>query len=209
LVGYPDEVVLRYLTEHPADLLLMGAFHDRGASSATAIGPTVQRLVQHAPSSIWVVKGHHPVFRRMLACVALDDTVVVDVAARLAHALGAELTVLHVVTPVEMPALAGVEPGEAQEMALSVDQALSQGAPLSVAVQGWLGQLEMHGVPRDALVLERGPAPDSILRMARDGGYDLVVVGSQSGPGYFLGSVANSAVLYAPQSVLVVRTRAH
>lgn len=206
LVGYPDEVILRYVAEHPTDLLFMGAFHDRGASSATAVGPTVQRLVQHAPTSVWVVKGHHPLLRRILACVALDDTVVIDVAAPLAQLVGAELTVLHVAPPATARP-AGAEAGEAHETPFTVERALSEGAPLSAAVAGWVRQLERHGVERDALVLERGSAPEAILQMAREGSYDLVVVGSQSGPGYFLGSVANSVVMYAPQSVLVVRTR--
>lgn len=206
LVGYSDEVILRYLAEHPTDLLFMGAFHDRGATSVTAVGPTVQRLTRYAPTSVWVMKGHYPVWQRILACVAPDDTIVLDVAAPLAQRLGAELTVLHVAP--RAAAGAGTEAGEARETALSVDQALSQETPLSPVVAGWVRQLEKHGVERDALVLERGSAPEVILRMAREGGYDLVVVGSQSGPGYFLGSVANSVVLHAPQSVLVVRTRA-
>jgi nucleotide-binding universal stress UspA family protein len=56
-------------------------------------------------------------------------------------------------------------------------------------------------------MLERGSAAEAILKTAHDGSYDVIVVGSQSGPGQFLGSVANSVVRYAEQSVLVVRTR--
>ncbi len=55
--------------------------------------------------------------------------------------------------------------------------------------------------------LRSGSVPETILRVAHDGGFDLIVVGSQSGPGHFLGSVANGVVRYAEQSVLIVRTR--
>ena len=39
------------------------------------------------------------------------------------------------------------------------------------------------------------------------GDYDLIITGSQSGAGHFLGSVANAIVRFAEQSVLIVRTR--
>ena len=48
--------------------------------------------------------------------------------------------------------------------------------------------------------------PDAILEVIHDDDQDLVVVGSQSGPGHFLGSVSNAVVRFAEQSVLIVRT---
>jgi nucleotide-binding universal stress UspA family protein len=206
-VGYADEEMLQWLAKQPTDLLVMGALQDRGASSSTAIGSTAQRVVQHAPTSIWMVKGHRRALRRILACVAVDDTVVVDVAAQLARAKGAELAVLHVVPPTAASYLSAL-PGEgAMSTPLALDEVMAQGTHLSALLQGWSSQLEKQGVNQDALVLERGTVPESILRAARDGNFDLIVVGSQSGPGHFLGSVANGVVRYAEQSVLVVRTR--
>ncbi len=99
LVGYADEVLLQYLAKNPTDLLVIGAFQDRGAGSTTAIGATAQRLVQHAPTSVLMFKGHRPRINKILACVAVDDKVVVDVAAQLARATHAELRLLHVVPP--------------------------------------------------------------------------------------------------------------
>lgn len=208
LVGYPDEVILQHLVKHPTDLFIMGAFQDRGAGSSTAIGPTAQRLMQHAPTSVWMDKGRRGELRRVLACVAVDDLVVVDVAAQLARAVGAELSVLHVVPPSAASYLAALAADdERSDSSLAVTQALGQGTHLSTVLQGWIGQLEREGIGQDALMLERGTPAETILKVAHDGGYDLIVVGSQSGPGKFLGSVANSVVRFAQQSVMVVRTR--
>jgi nucleotide-binding universal stress UspA family protein len=208
LVGYADEVILQYLGKNPADLFIMGAFQDRGAGSSTAIGPTAQRLMQHAPTSVWMDKGRRAELRRVLACVAVDDQVVVDVAAQLARAVGAELSILHVVPPSAASYLATLAANdEHADSSLAVTHALSQGTHLSTVLQGWIGQLEREGMGQDALLLERGTPAETILKVAHDGGYDLIVVGSQSGPGKFLGSVANSVVRFAQQSVMVVRTR--
>ncbi len=95
----------------------------------------------------------------------------------------------------------------AQTLRKTFDEVMAQGTHLSTLLHGWSAQLEKQGVSQDALMLERGTVPESILRTAHEGNFDLIIVGSQSGPGHFLGSVANGVVRYAEQSVLVVRTR--
>jgi nucleotide-binding universal stress UspA family protein len=209
LVGYADELILRHLNKEPADMLYMGAFQDRGAGSATAIGPTAQRLAQHAPASLYMFKGHGQPVRRILACVAVDDSVVVDVAAELARATKAELQVLHVMPPAVASYLA---PSPLHDAGLDDDipvtGMLEQGTHLAEKLHQWMEQLENRGLqPAEAMILKRGSVPETVLKAAHEGRYDLIVVGSQSGPGHFLGSVANSIVRYAEQSVLVVRTR--
>lgn len=208
LVGYADEVLLQWLSQEPTDLLIMGPFHDRGAMAATAIGSTAQRVVRHAPTSVWIVKGHRKRLRRILACVAVDDTVVVDVAAQLARATDAELTVLHVVPPSAASYLSPQAGDESLSTPLALEEVMAQGTHLSNLLHGWSAQLQREGLSQDVLMLERGTVPETILHTAHDGHYDLVIVGSQSGPGHFLGTVANGVVRFAEVPVLVVRTRA-
>ncbi len=207
LVGFADEVLLEWLSSEPTDLLIMGPFHDRGAIAATAIGQTAQQVVQHAPTSVWMVKGHRKRLRRILACVAVDDTVVVDVAVQLARATDADLTVLHVVPPSAASYLSPMAGDEPLSASLSLEEVMAQGTHLSTLLHGWSAQLERQGMSQDVLMLERGTVPESILRTAHDGHYDLVIVGSQSGPGHFLGSVANGVVRFSEVPVLLVRTR--
>jgi nucleotide-binding universal stress UspA family protein len=202
LVGYPDEELLQYVAEHDVDLLVTGAFHDKGAGSAMAIGPTVQRVVQHAPTSVLITKGQKRAFRRVLACAAVDDLTAVDVAAQFARALGAELHLLHVVPPSAASYLTSEE-----TQAIALEDAVNQGTRLSTAAKEWIDRLQEQQYGRDAIIIRPGNVPEAILDAAQRGDYDLVVVGSQSGPGHFLGSVANAVARFAEQSVLVVRTR--
>lgn len=206
LVGYADEVLLEYLTRNPVDVLCIGAFHDRGAGSTTAIGPTAQRLVQYAPTSVLMYKGHRSHFRRILACLAVDDAEVVDVAAHLARATGSDLSLLHVIPP---SAASYLSPANSEETGasgtISLSAVLSQGTRLSSILSSWISQLEEYGIGQDAMLVQQGSVPEAILKTAHEGAYDLIIVGSHSSPGHFLGSVANGVVRYAEQSVLLLR----
>ncbi|MCB0130988.1 MAG: universal stress protein [Caldilineaceae bacterium] len=202
LVGYADEELLQYTAKNSVDLLIIGAFQDRGAGSAAAIGPTAQRIVQHASTSVLVVKGRKREFRTILACVAIDDMVAVDVAAQLAKATNAELQLVHVVPPSAASYLASADSPN-----IDLDDVLSQETRLSEVVKAWLVKLENRGFGRQNIMLRRGNVPEAILDIAHEFNHDLVVVGSQSGPGHFLGSVSNAVVRFAEQSVLIVRTR--
>ncbi|MCZ7575046.1 MAG: universal stress protein [Ardenticatenaceae bacterium] len=57
------------------------------------------------------------------------------------------------------------------------------------------------------LLVERvGALPEAILEKAREGAFDLIVVGRHPRPESFLGSIADCVVRYSPRSVLLVRT---
>lgn len=203
LTGYPDETIVQHLRKTPADLLVIGAFGDRG-TTRFLIGPTAQRLVQHAPTSVWVVKGDQPAFGKILACTAVGDEIVVDVAAQLASALGAKLQLLHAVPPsaamyLTLPDVINIPP----------DEVMQQDTPLAQYLRTCVSKLEALGLDGDVVKIRRGPAPDIIFQEARVGNFDLIVVGSQTGPvqdRYFIGSIADRVVKHAHRSVLVVRT---
>lgn len=203
LVGYADEEVLQFVGKNQPDLLVIGAFQDRGAGSTAAIGPTAHRIVQHASTSVLMVKGRKARFRSILACVAIDDMVAVDVAAQLARAADAKLQIAHVVPPSAASYLASADDAE-----IPLDEVLAQDTRLSDVLKTWLVKLENQGFGRENVLIRRGNVPEAILTLTHGQGHDLIVVGSQSGPGHFLGSVSNAVVRFAEQSVLIVRTRA-
>ncbi len=202
LVGYADEVLLNYLHEHPCNLLIVGAFADRGAGGAHSVGPTAHRLVQEAPLSVLLVKGHRHALRKILICAGVEDEAIVKAGAQLAQALGASLHLLHVAPPSATPYLP-----ESGSNTVNVDAALAQGTRLSSVLHEWEATLKAHGFDRSAIMVQPGSAPEVILQRTRDDDYDLVVIGSDSSPGHFPGSVANTVVRFADQSVLLVRVR--
>jgi nucleotide-binding universal stress UspA family protein len=137
--------------------------------------------------------------RRALTLLAADAEVtilsVVDVRSEVAVGgtglLGAE--------PLAMPM---ADPSVAAEL----DEALTEGA--RDAVQRTLGALG-GDVRADVLVAHGDPATE-IVRVAEDGGYDAIVVGSH-GSGFvkrvLVGSVSGHVVHHATCPVLVVRQR--
>ena len=201
LVGIANEVFLQHLKKNPADLVIVGHFGDRITSTQrTAIGTTAQRLLQNAPTSLLIVKGPTPNVKKILACTAIGDDVVVKTAAHLANAVGAPLRLLHVIPPTDV--LAEIYP-EKSVIPLSAAMGLSKDhASYLKQSQSTLTSL---GFDKEALVIHHGPVAATILQEARTGNFDLIVVGSQSGPGHFVGSIANQVVRHADQSVLVVR----
>lgn len=201
LVGYTDEVILTYLAGNPVDLLVVGAFHDRGAGATQAIGATAHRLVQQAPTSVLLMKGEQSKIQRILVAAALDDDVVVKVATNLAKHLGAQLDLVHVLPKPTVSYLAGDESKE-----LTIETTLAQNTNLSSVVRNWISQLKQANVGEEQIHLYHGETLQTILDFARNDTYDLLIAGSQSGPGHFLGSVANGIVQFANQSVLLVRT---
>lgn len=203
LIGFADEAIVDYLATTPVDLLVIGAFGDRGTTRFLT-GSTAQRLVLHASPSVLMVKDQRPAFGKILACTAIGDEVVVDVAAQLARALAAELRLLHVVPPtaamyMAVPDVTHVPP----------DEVLSQDSPLARHLARCVTSLEAVGLDADSLTVRRGAVPDVIFEEARAGAFDLIAVGSRAGhlrDRYFIGRTADRVTRHAHRSVLVVRT---
>jgi nucleotide-binding universal stress UspA family protein len=228
LVGRTDIVLERYLSEHPVDLLVIGGFKDRDAGASAHIGLTAQQVVRHIPMSVLVAKGYTPKLRRLLAFVASNDEAVIEVAAQWASALNADLRLLHVMPPVERqpepvsPRLADMPLNEIlarglfrQEKSSLADEittvpleaALADETPVARFLQATLFRMDAEGLEPSALLLRRGPTVRTVLYIADQEKADLIIVGSQSEPGFFLDSVASDVVQLATCSVLVVRTK--
>lgn len=141
-------------------------------------------------------------------CCAVDfspcSQVALEEAATLAARSGARLTIVHVYSP-------------PRAATLSADMLASSPADLEAEVLGGLERpmselrTEAEGIVGrervETLLLAGNPA-EEIARLATDGRYDLVVVGTHGRTGVkrlVLGSVAEHVVRTSPVSVLVVR----
>jgi nucleotide-binding universal stress UspA family protein len=198
LVGYAKEVIQEQLSLRDTDLLIISHFSEQTATKSSAIDTTVQGLVQHAPTSVIIAKGIRPAFKRILACTAIGDETVVEVAAQFAKKVGATLRLLHVL-PTDSAA-----PLNKKQNYIQLDKALRD-SKAGGYLKRSLSTLQRLGFEKETMVIRRGSAPNNILQEARTGRFDMIVVGSQSGPGHFLGSIANHVVRHAEQSVFVVR----
>jgi len=134
-------------------------------------------------------------------CCAVDfsdpSRAALEEACALARRTGAELTLLHVWDP----------HAPSPEVLLAK---LEQAAPeLEARLASWARDAGARtGGGSARTVLLTGPAAGEIVRFARDGGFDLVVMATHGRSGLarvLLGSVAEQVVREASCSVLVVR----
>ena len=203
LIGYADEEILEYASKHPADLIVIGAFGDRGATRFL-IGSTAYRIVKHAPTSVLLVKDHPRQLQNFLLCTAGPDLTVVEVGGRLAKRVGAQVTLLHVL-PITVAMYLTIEDAVHIPLQALAEENVVRSKQLQEAVQ----HLRDVGVQGDVIV-RRGYLPDTIFDVAQETKADLLVVGSQAHERhsrFLLGSVTDRVVKHAHRSVLVVRTR--
>jgi nucleotide-binding universal stress UspA family protein len=125
-----------------------------------------------------------------------------DRALTLAERMGASVDVLHVweppphLEPYVMDMVPGAPAGELETMVLAQEGRL---------LHEWLEPYRSGPIPLHPY-LERGPAADTILRVAASG-YDLVVMGTHGRTGLarlFMGSVAQKVAARASCPVMTV-----
>lgn len=203
LIGHADEEIIRYASEHPADLIVIGAFGDRGATRFL-IGSTAYRIIKHAPTSVLLVKDHPQQPQRFLLCTAGPDSTVVEVGGRLAKALNARVALLHVL-PITVAMYLTIEDDVLVPLSELAEENVARARQLQESVQR-LRDIDVHG----EVIVRRGYLPDTIFDVAQEAKMDLIVVGSQAHADrsrFLLGSVTDRVVKFAHHSVLVVRTR--
>lgn len=205
LVGYTDETILEYLDKYPVDLLVVGAFRDRGAGSPKVIGGTAQRIVHQAPAPVLVVKGRLSPLEKLLVCADLDDDRLVTLAAEFAQRIGASLTLLHVMPPVSSADTGKASVGDAPGAAVPLDEAMTQGSQLAGALKTWQAELARHNLEPTQIRVRRGAVTETILELVQTEQPDLIMVGSRSGPGHFHNTNASRIVSFAEQPVWVMR----
>ena len=123
-------------------------------------------------------------------------------AADLARQSNAALSVLHVFEP------SAVATGEMQ---VAVPELLDATAKeLERKLAGWKREAERLGAPSVEQAVVSGQAPHAIAAFAKEGGFDLVVMGTHGRTGFrhlVIGSVAERVIREAHCPVLVVRAR--
>lgn len=145
-------------------------------------------------------------FEKILLCSDGSDTALraAEAAAALAKRLGVELTVLHVAqAPAMLPSSLTMLPASTSPMIiaelLEVDHESARVPTVAV--------LEEAGVGFN-FVETSGDVADAILHCAKEGGFDLIVLGSRglgAVKSFFLGSVSSRVTQHAPCAVLIVK----
>lgn len=213
--GHPREEVTRWAGEHPADLVVLGAFGE-GGSFVGGLGSTTRRFLQAATQPVAVVRDFdpRPKVRKILVAVDLgkETQEVLRVALGFALQQGASVEMLHVIPSPLIHDTNGIlkkalkySPEKVMESSRKTINALFERA---------VGALELPFAFREAakthlstLMIESGDPGEVIAQRAYDGGYDLLVVGANNRqpPGKrSLGRVAERVLVEAGAHVMVV-----
>ncbi len=141
-------------------------------------------------------------FQKVL--IAVDDNPIAahaaDVGAELAHALGAEVALIHVIDPALAVAPdAGIP---AEELALLARREAARViADFRVRIPAGLSVLQFT---------PQGPPGEEIVKAAQDWPADVIVIGSHGRGGLtraLVGSVAETVMRHSPCPVLTVRAK--
>ncbi|HEY74642.1 MAG TPA: universal stress protein [Thermoflexia bacterium] len=203
--GDPAGRILAEIREDAYDLVAVGA-NRRPDLARRLLGSVSTQIVARAPISVLIGRPKRRGVKRVLICTGGLDIAepVIQVGAWLAEATGARATLLHVLGPVpEM--YAGLE--EFQE---TLPELLRTDTPIARHLRNGAGILTQHRLKAE-LRIRQGVAAEEILLEAREGDYDLVVVGASETAGrlrrWLLGDVTRQVADAAPCSVLVVKGR--
>jgi nucleotide-binding universal stress UspA family protein len=184
------------------DLVVVGS-HGRSGLPRWVHGSVAERVVRLSPVPVLTVHPSDrvtvdpagPLFPRVLAPTDFSEAsrMGVDLATRVALALGGSLTLVHVC---ELPTPAYVTPSDERETESHAKRELAR---ILSEVRSVL--------PKAEGAIRRGNPWAEIVAAAEQGGSDLVVMSTHGRRGWaraFLGSVAEKVVRLAPAMVLTV-----
>ncbi len=201
--GRLAEEVVRQARAAPYDLVVIGSRGRRGLVRLI-LGSVALHVTEHVPASVLVVKGRVGELKKLLVCSAAGPAseLTTRFASHLARALGASVTLLHVMSQLPLAEEAVLEDLEASAAAL-----IQRGSREGVHLAQMLALLEAEGVAGRAIV-RHGLVLDEILEEGREGDYDLLVTGAHITPGlnaWLVDDLSADILLAADRPVLVVR----
>lgn len=205
-IGHPAEEIIREAEEEQFDLVIVGEKQHHGLVTRFILGATAERVVEHAPCPVIIAKGKVGPIERILLCDSgvKDPPLLSRFARHLDRLLrGQELvTLLHVMS--QMSAGPGVR---ARQLRARAEQLIDEQSPEGQLLKEDIEILERLNVQPKPKV-RHGLVVDEILAEAREGDYDLVVIGTHRGEDWrriLLDDLAQQIIVQLDRPVLVVR----
>ncbi|MGH2541352.1 MAG: universal stress protein [Ardenticatenaceae bacterium] len=205
-VGHPAEEIIAEAESNWYSMVVVGEKQHHGLMTRFVLGSTAQRVIEHAPCPVVLVKGQIGRIQRILIC---DSGVmqapltyrVLDQLPKLLQRAEA-ITVLHVMSQM------GAGPGiDGHQLRAEADELILEHAPEGELLGRDLQVLQKAGYPCVPKV-RHGLVVEEILGEARSGDYDLVIIGAHRGTGWrriLLDDIAHQIVVGLDRPVLVVR----
>lgn len=185
------------------DLIVIGSKGRRGIRRLLA-GSRACSILGGAATSVLVVKGRERErIARILACSAAGpaSNETIQFAARLAHALEASVTLLHVMSQVALE-----ESAKGADLEAGAAELIEGEAREGTHLEAMLEILEDEGVEAEAVV-RHGLVVDEIIAEAREGHFDMLVIGAHTTPniaGLLSIDLAQQIMLTTNRPILIV-----
>lgn len=189
------------------DLIVVGSRGRRGIRRLIA-GSRACSILKNTTTSVLVVKGEEreDIDRILVgSAVGPESEETVRFAARLARALDASVSLLHVMSQVALE-----EHAKAADLEAEAEELMERDAREGVHLENMLEILQQEGVETKALV-RHGLIVDEIVAEAKDGHFDMLAIGAHSVPGVegLLSSDLSEQIMLSAERPILIVHQAH
>ena len=201
--GEPIRQILIQTSKKTYDVVVIGA-RRKGATGLYWRSEKTYEVIKLIPPPVLVAIGECTTLKKFLVCTGGKEFIeeAVQLTGKLAAAVGASVTLLHVMA--EPPAIYA----DLVQMEEDIDRLLESKSELGVNLRRQRESLERLGVPTEVHV-RHGIVLDQVFAEAREGDHDLIVTGSSQARGllrhYIMGDLTRSILNHANCPVLVAR----
>jgi nucleotide-binding universal stress UspA family protein len=201
--GEPIREILDRTSKTSYDLVIIGA-RWTGATGYYWRSEKTYEVIKAIQPPVLVAIGECKQLKRFLVCTGGKEFIeqAIQLTGKLAAAIGASVTLLHVMA--EPPAIYS----DLVRLEEDVDQLLQSKSELGTNLRQQKREIERLGVPT-AVRLRHGIVIDQVFEEAREGDYDLIVTGTPQERGllrhYIMGDLTRSILNHATCPVLVAR----
>jgi nucleotide-binding universal stress UspA family protein len=201
--GEPVHQILDQTSKNNYDLLVIGA-RWTGAVGEYWRSKKTYEVIKTVQPPVLVAMGERKQLKRFVICTGGKEFIeqAVQFTGRLAAAVGASVTLLHVMA--EPPAMYA----DLVRLEENVDQLLQSKSELGTNLRRQKRELERLGVSAE-VHLRHGIVIDQVFEEVREGDYDLIVTGTSQARGllrhYIMGDLTRSILNHANCPVLVAR----
>src|SRR5438552_7081680 len=201
--GEPIRQILKQTSTATYDLVVIGSRKTEATGLYWRSEKTYE-VIKSLPPPVLVAIGECTTLKKFLVCTGGQEFIedAVQLAGKLATAVGASVTLLHVMA--EPPAIYA----DLVQMEEDVDQLLESKSELGVNLRRQKESLERLGVPTEVHV-RHGIVLVQVFAEAREGDYELIMTGSSQARGllrhYIMGDLTRSILNHANCPVLVAR----
>jgi len=201
--GEPIRQILKQTSKTIYDLVVIGA-QQKGTTGLYWRSEKTYEVIKSIRPPVLVAIGECTALKKFLVCTGGKKTIekAVQLTGKLAAAVGASVTLLHVMA--EPPAIYA----DLVRMEEDVDRLLQSKSELGTNLRRQKRELERLGVLA-AVRLRHGIVIDQVFEEASEGDYDLIVTGTSPARGllrhYIMGDLTRSILNHANCPVLVAR----